>query len=113
MDDKTFLNLEKAAEGLLREFAKKSGGAFPKKLDDLDEFSKLFPKQEKQGTLPAPETLQAVQSLTRFLMASKNMKGVINPMAPCSATPIKSSSGIDPRAQPNTGPFTATCTRAT
>jgi hypothetical protein len=75
MDDKTFLNPEKAAEGLLREFAKKSGGAFPKKLDDLDEFSKMFPKKEKPGTLPAPETLQAVQSLTRFLMASKNMKG--------------------------------------
>jgi outer membrane lipoprotein-sorting protein len=75
MDDKTFLNLEKAAEGLLREFAKKSGGAFPKKLDDLDEFSKMFPKKEKSGTLPAPETLQAVQSLTRFLMASRNLNG--------------------------------------
>jgi hypothetical protein len=32
-------------------------------------------KREKPGTLPAPETLQAVQSLTRFLVTSRNLKG--------------------------------------
>ena len=34
MDDKTFLDPEKAASDLLRLFAEKAGGAFPKRLDD-------------------------------------------------------------------------------
>jgi outer membrane lipoprotein-sorting protein len=73
MDEKTFLNPENATAEFLREFAKKTGGAFPKKLDDLAEFDTVFPK--KPGALPDPETLRAVQSLTRFFMATRHLKG--------------------------------------
>lgn len=74
MDDKTFLNPEKATEAFLRIFAAKSGGVFPKRLDDPGEFDKVFPKK-KVGELPDAETLGAVQSLARVLMATKNLKG--------------------------------------
>jgi hypothetical protein len=74
MDDKTFLNPEKAAEAFLRIFAAKSGGTFPKRLDDFSEFDTVFPKK-KVGELPDAETLRAVQSITRVLMATKNLKG--------------------------------------
>jgi outer membrane lipoprotein-sorting protein len=73
MDEKTFLNPEKAAEAVLRIFAEKSGGTFPKRLDDFTEFDKIFPK--KTGVIPDPQTLRAVQSLTRFLMATRQLKG--------------------------------------
>ena len=74
MDDKTFLNPEKAAEGFLRIFAAKSGGTFPKRLDDFSDFEKIFPKN-KVGELPDAQTLLAVQSIARVLMATKNLKG--------------------------------------
>jgi outer membrane lipoprotein-sorting protein len=73
MDEKTFLNPEKAAEALLRIFAEKSRGTFPKRLDVFTEFDTMFPK--KTGAIPDPETLRAVQSLTRFLMATRQLKG--------------------------------------
>jgi hypothetical protein len=74
MDDKTFLNPEKATEAFLRIFAAKTRGTFPERLDDPSEFDKAFPK-EKVGELPDAETLRAVQSLTRMFMATKNLKG--------------------------------------
>ena len=43
-------------------------------LDDFSDFDKVFPKK-KVGELPDAETLRAVQSLTRVLMATKNLKG--------------------------------------
>ena len=73
MDEKTFLNPEKAAEALLRGLAEKSGGAFPKRLDNFDDFNKVFPKP-KAG-IPDAEMLSMVQSLTRFLMATRSLKG--------------------------------------
>jgi outer membrane lipoprotein-sorting protein len=75
MDDKTLLNPEKAVEGFLRNFAKMTGGALPKKLDDLTEFDKEFPKKTKPGEIPDAETLAVVHSLTRCLMATQNIKG--------------------------------------
>lgn len=74
MDDKTFLNPEKAAESFLRNFAAKTGGTFPKRLDDVSEFDQKFPKN-KVGELPNPESLRAFLSLTRFMMATQNLKG--------------------------------------
>jgi hypothetical protein len=74
MDDKTFLNAEKAAEAFLKIFAAKTGGTFPMRLDDFSEFDKVFPKK-KVGELPDAETLGAVQSVARLLMATKNLKG--------------------------------------
>ncbi len=56
MDDKTFLNPEKAAEALLRGFAEKTGGVFPKRIDDF-------------------ELLKIAQSITRFMMATRELKG--------------------------------------
>src|SRR5262249_36006013 len=38
MDEKTFLNPEKATAAYLRLFAEKTGGTFPRRLDDLSEF---------------------------------------------------------------------------
>jgi outer membrane lipoprotein-sorting protein len=73
MDEKTFLSPDKAAEALLGEFAKKTGGEFPKRLDDFSEFDQRFPK--KPGTLPDPDTLRLVQSVTRFMMATRTLKG--------------------------------------
>jgi outer membrane lipoprotein-sorting protein len=73
MDEKTFLNPEKSAEGLLRNFAEKTGGAFPKRLDDLTEFDERFPK--KKGGIPDPEALKVAQSVSRFMMATKPLKG--------------------------------------
>jgi Predicted periplasmic protein (DUF2092) len=74
MDDKTFLNPEKAAEAFLRIFAAKSGGTFPKRLDDFSEFDTVFPKN-KVGELPDAQTFRAVQSIACVLMATKNLKG--------------------------------------
>ena len=74
MDDKTFLNPEKAVEAFLRMFATKTGGTFPNRLDASIDFDKAFPKN-KLGTLPDPETLRAVQSFARVLVATRNLKG--------------------------------------
>ena len=68
------MNPEKAAEAFLRIFAVKTGGTFPVRLDDFSEFDKVFPKKEV-GVLPDAETLGAVQSVARLLMATKNLKG--------------------------------------
>jgi len=74
MDEKTFLNPEKAAAAILRIFAEKTGGTFPKRLDDLSEFDKVLP-MKVLGKLPDAETLRVVQSMTRFLMATQPLKG--------------------------------------
>jgi outer membrane lipoprotein-sorting protein len=75
MDEKTFLNPEKAAVALLRTFAEKTGGTFPTRLDDLTEFDKVFPMKQKRGELPDAEMIRVVQSLTRFMMATRPLKG--------------------------------------
>lgn len=73
MDEKTFLNPEKVAVALLRIFAEKTGGTFPRRLDDFTEFNEK--KTHKRGELPDAETLRVVQSLTRFMMATRTLKG--------------------------------------
>jgi outer membrane lipoprotein-sorting protein len=75
MDEKTFLNPEQATAAYLRLFAEKTGGTFPRRLDDLSEFDKVFPKKQERGELPDAETLRVVQSLTRFMMATRSLKG--------------------------------------
>ena len=70
MDEKTFLNPEKAAADLLRMCAEKSGGTFPKRLDDPNEFDKIFPKPAQAGAIPDAQTFKFVQSITRFMMAA-------------------------------------------
>ena len=76
MDEKTFLNPEKAAAALLRIFAEKTGGTFPKRLDDLAEFNeKMFPKKKKRGELPDAETMQVLLTAGRFMMATRPLKG--------------------------------------
>jgi outer membrane lipoprotein-sorting protein len=74
MDDKTFLDPEKAASDLLRLFAEKAGGAFPKRLDDASEYQKLLPKQADQSKLPSGEMLKVLHSYTRFVMAIRTLK---------------------------------------
>ncbi len=74
MDEKTFLDPEKAASDLLRLFAEKAGGAFPKRLDDADEYEKLLPKQAERSKLPSGETLKVMHSYTRFVMAIRTLK---------------------------------------
>jgi outer membrane lipoprotein-sorting protein len=74
MDAKTLLNPENAAADLLRIYAEKTGGTFPKRLDDPEEFRKTMPNQAKASAIPDSETLQMVQSLTRFMMATKALK---------------------------------------
>ena len=72
MDEKTFLNPEKAAMDWLRIFAEKTGGTFPKSLDDLTEIDKIFPKKTEVGSrFPDAETLRA-RSIRRgrFMMAT-------------------------------------------
>jgi len=71
MDAKDFLNPEKATESMLRTFAEKSGGTFPKRLDDLSEFDELFPK--KKGVVLDPEGLAAALAMTRFMMATRSL----------------------------------------
>jgi hypothetical protein len=76
MDEKTFLNPEKSAAALLRLFAEKTGGTFPKRLDDLAEFNeKMFPKTKKRGELPDAETMQVLLTAGRFMMATRPLKG--------------------------------------
>ena len=74
MDEKTFLEPEKAVEAFLRMFATKTGGTFPNLLDASMDFDKAFPKN-KIGTLPDPDTLRAVYAYARVLMATRNLKG--------------------------------------
>lgn len=73
MDEKTFTNPEKAAVALLRIYAGKTGGTFPKDINDLSEFDRVFPKK-KGERLPDAETLRAVQALTRFMLATRSLK---------------------------------------
>ncbi len=73
MNEKTLLNPEKAAVALLRLFAEKNGGAFPKRLDDLTEFNGK--ETHKRGELPDAKTLQVVHALSRFMMATRTLKG--------------------------------------
>ena len=35
----------------------------------------MFPKKQKRGELPDAETLKVVQSLARFMMATRSLKG--------------------------------------
>jgi len=74
MDEKSFLNPEKAVVALLRMFAEKTGGTFPKRLDNLTEVAEVFP-MKLNGKLPDAESLRVVQSMTRFLMATQPLKG--------------------------------------
>ncbi len=74
MDEKTFLDPEKATADYLRNFAEKTGGRFPKRLDVLSEFDQVFPKKQV-GSLLDGETLRVVQSLTRFMMATRPLNG--------------------------------------
>jgi hypothetical protein len=74
MGDKNFLNPEKAAAALLRIFAEKNGGAFPKRLDN--QLTKFFKeKTHKRGELPDAETLRVLLAAGRFMMATRSIKG--------------------------------------
>jgi outer membrane lipoprotein-sorting protein len=75
LDEKTFLNPENATAGYLRIFAEKTGGTFPKRIDDLSEFDAVFPKKQKLGALPDAEMLRVVQAAARFMMATQTLKG--------------------------------------
>jgi len=75
MDEKTLLNPEKAAAALLRMFADKTGGTFPKRLDDLTDFFNVFPKKQKLGELPDDEAMRVISSASRFLIATRQLKG--------------------------------------
>ncbi len=74
MDPKTFLNPEQAAADFLRIFAEKTGGTFPKRLDDPAEFQTIMPKQAQKSAIPDSETFRIIQSATRFLMARQSLK---------------------------------------
>ena len=71
MDEKTFLNPEKATVALLRIFADRRGGALPKRLDDFSEFN----EKHKVGEIPDAKQLQLVHALTRFMVATRTLKG--------------------------------------
>jgi len=75
MDERTFLNPEKATAAFLRIFAEKTGGTFPRRLDDLTELDQVFPKKQKLGELPDAEMLQVIQSAGRLMMATRALKG--------------------------------------
>ena len=68
------MNPEKATEAFLRLFATRTGGTFPGRLDPSIHFDKVFPTKTI-GALPDPETLKAVTSFARLLMATRNLKG--------------------------------------
>ena len=68
------MDAEKAAADLLRIFAEKNGGIFPKRLDDPEEFQKFIPKQVKPSAIPDSETFRIIQSVTRFMMATRQLK---------------------------------------
>jgi hypothetical protein len=74
MDEKTFLNPENAAADILRIFAEKNGGAFPKRLDDPEEFQKIMPKEAKKAAIPDSETFRLIQAMTRFMMVTRSLK---------------------------------------
>jgi outer membrane lipoprotein-sorting protein len=75
MDEKTFLNPEQATAAYLRVFAEKTGGTFPRRLDDLTELDEVFPKKQKLGELPDAEALEVVQRTVRFMLATRSLKG--------------------------------------
>ena len=75
MDEKTFMNPEKAAADLLRIFAEKTGGTFPKRLDDPAELHKLMPKDASKAAIPDSETFNLIQAATRFLLTTRSLKG--------------------------------------
>lgn len=72
MGDKTLP--EKATAEYLRLFAEKTGGRFPKHLDDLTEFDQVFPNK-KSDELPDEATKRAMISAIRFMNATKQLKG--------------------------------------
>ncbi len=76
MDDKAFMNPEKSAADLLRLFADKTRGTFPKRLDDIEfkEFEEVFAMKKEPGKLPGPETLRIIQAMGRFWMATRALK---------------------------------------
>ncbi len=74
MDEKTFLNPEQAVADLLRIFAEKTGGTFPKRLDDPEEFRKMMPQQAQKTAIPDSETFRTIQALTRFMMATQALR---------------------------------------
>ncbi len=74
MDEKTFFKVEEAAADLLRIFAEKSGGAFPKSLEDRAEYQKIMPKQPQASAIPDSETMRMIQAATRFMLATRQLK---------------------------------------
>ena len=74
MDEKTFLNPEPAVADPLRIFAEKTGGTFPKRLDDPEKFRKMVPQQAQKTAIPDSETFRTIQVLTRFMMATQALK---------------------------------------
>ncbi|WP_406698200.1 hypothetical protein V5E97_05035 [Singulisphaera sp. Ch08] len=73
-DPEKFLDIEEAAVRLLRLYTEKSGGTFPTKLDDFNMFNQFFPKDIKKSALPDPERLRTVQTILRFMMATRELK---------------------------------------
>jgi outer membrane lipoprotein-sorting protein len=74
MDQKTFHNPEQAASDILRIFAEKNGGSFPKRLDDPEEFRRLMPKEAKKDAIPDSETFRMIQAMTRFMIVTRSLK---------------------------------------
>lgn len=68
---------EEAMIRLLRAYAQKTGGQFPKKLDDFDDYAKVLGEKQAKP-FPAPKTFQLVQDMARlgvFLFQLKNEYG--------------------------------------
>jgi outer membrane lipoprotein-sorting protein len=74
MDEKTLFDPAQATAAFLRIFAEKTGGTFPRRLDDLTEFDAVFPKKQKIGELPDAEALRFIQTGARFMMATRSLK---------------------------------------
>jgi hypothetical protein len=72
MGDKTLP--EKATADYLRLFAGKTGGRFPKRLDNLTEFDQVFPNR-KSDELPDEATKHAMISAIRCMNATRPLKG--------------------------------------
>ena len=74
-DPAKYLDVEDAAVRLLRLYAEKSGGKLPAKIDDLKMFEKVLPEEmKKKSALPDPELLRIVQTMGRFMLATRELK---------------------------------------
>ena len=68
------------ADATLRLYADKSRGKLPPKIDDLEMFQKLMPEEMKRVAaetkktgIPDPEMLRMVQTLVRFMLATREL----------------------------------------